>query len=158
MEDRTKAALDALGIPYERVEIDPDFSDTAAFCERYGYPLEQTLNTIIVVGKGESRTFAACVVSGTMKLDVNRTVRKLLGVRKASFASADAMRKLTGMQVGGVTAIGLPKSVPIYADERLVELDWVILGAGSRDAKIKLAPRACFDALGVQLVAGLGLD
>ena len=74
------------------------FSDTAAFCERYGYPLGQTLNTIIVVGKGRVRTFAACVVSGTMRLDVNHTVRKLLGVRKASFASADVMRELTGVR------------------------------------------------------------
>ncbi len=153
-----RTTLDALDIPYEVVEIDPAFSDTAAFCERYGYPLGQTLNTIIVVGKGRVRTFAACVVSGTMRLDVNHTVRKLLGVRKASFASADAMRELTGMQVGGVTAIGLPEGAPIYADERLVDLEWVILGAGSRDAKIKLAPRACFEALGARLVAGLGGD
>jgi len=34
----------------------------------------------------------------------------------------------------------------------------VIRGAGSRDAKIKLAPLACFEALGAQFVAGLGLD
>jgi len=43
------------------------------------------------------------------------------------------------MRVGGVTAIGLREGVPIYADERLFDLEWVIRGAGSRDAKIKLA-------------------
>ncbi len=68
------------------------------------------------------------------------------------------MWELTGMQVAGVTAIGLPESVPIYAGERRVDLEWVIRGAGTRDAKIKLAPLACFEALGAQFVAGVGLD
>ncbi len=154
MDGKVRAALEDLGIPYEVLEIDPAFSDTAAFCERYGYPLEQTCNTIIVLGKGETRKFAACVVAGATRLDVNKRVRKLLGVRKASFAPAELMREVTGMEVGGVTPIGLPEGMPLYVDERLTAHEWVILGAGSRDAKIKVPPRV-FSALGAQLVTGL---
>lgn len=32
----------------------------------------------------------------------------MLGVKKASFASRDETRDLTGMLIGGVTAFGLP--------------------------------------------------
>ena len=38
--------LEALGVPYEVVECDPDFADTARFCERYGYPMDASANAI----------------------------------------------------------------------------------------------------------------
>ena len=95
------------------LEIDPAFSDTEAFCERYGYPLEQTCNTIIVLWKGDTRRLPACVVAGATRLDVNKRVRKLQGVRKAWFAPATLMREVTEMEVGGVTPIGLPDGMPL---------------------------------------------
>jgi hypothetical protein len=36
--------LDALGLPYEAMPCDPDFADTAAFCERYGIAPEDVPN------------------------------------------------------------------------------------------------------------------
>ena len=46
--DSVLSALDDLGVDYEAMDIDPDFADTAAFCERYGVALEDSANTIIV--------------------------------------------------------------------------------------------------------------
>ena len=57
-----------------------------------------------------------------------------------SFATAEEMKELTGMEVGGVTVFALPGTLPIYVDERIMELDWVILGGGGRDIKIKTTP------------------
>ena len=88
-----------LGLPYEEIEIDPDLADTALFCERYGFPMKQSGNTIIVASKKEPKVFVACVVLATTRLDVNKRVRKLMGVSKASFASAEEMKLLTGMEV-----------------------------------------------------------
>ena len=155
MNEKVKTALEELDIPYELIEIDPAFSDTRPFCERYGYPLEQTCNTIIVATKRETTRLVACVVAGTMQLDVNKRVRKLVGARKASFAAAETMREATGMEVGGVTPIALPQGMPLYVDDRLTKHEWVIVGAGGRDAKIKISPRV-FSALGAQIVAELG--
>ena len=50
------------------------------------------------------------------RLDVNRVVRHRLGVRKASFASIDETRDLTGMLIGGVTVFGLPADLPVWID------------------------------------------
>jgi len=55
VEQKVFSALDNLGIPYEVIEINPDFADTAAFCKKYGYPLEQSCNTIIVASKKEPK-------------------------------------------------------------------------------------------------------
>ena len=98
-----------LGLPYEVIEIDPALADTALFCEHYGFPMQQSGNTIIVASKKEPKVFVACVVLATTMVDVNKRVRKLMGVSKASFASAEEMKKLTGMEVGGVTPFSLPK-------------------------------------------------
>src|SRR5438093_7785133 len=51
-----------------------------------------------------------------------------MGVSKASFASAEEMAALTGMQVGGVTRFSLPHGMPLYVDDRMIGLDWIILG------------------------------
>jgi prolyl-tRNA editing enzyme YbaK/EbsC (Cys-tRNA(Pro) deacylase) len=53
-------------------------------------------------------------------------------------------RELTGMAIGGVTVIALPKDLPIYVDEGLMEFDYVILGSGDRSAKIKISPEVFF--------------
>jgi prolyl-tRNA editing enzyme YbaK/EbsC (Cys-tRNA(Pro) deacylase) len=63
-----------------------------------------------------------------------------MGVRRLSFASADETAELTGMMIGGVTPFCLPDDLPVYVDSRIMELDYVILGGGSRSAKVKIGP------------------
>jgi prolyl-tRNA editing enzyme YbaK/EbsC (Cys-tRNA(Pro) deacylase) len=56
------------------------------------------------------------------------------------FASAELTKELTGQEIGGVTIFGLPPDLPIWVDSRVMDCDWVIVGAGSRSAKLKLDP------------------
>ena len=145
-----------LGLPYEVIEIDSDLADTAIFCENYGFPIEQSGNTIIIASKKEPKLFAACVVLATTKLDVNKCVRNLMGVSKASFASAEEMKELTGMEVGGVTPFSLPEEIKLYVDSRIMRLNWLILGGGGRDKKIKISPEV-FNKLGAEIIENLAL-
>ena len=155
-EQRVIDALDALGLPFERIRIDPAHADTAVFCAQYGYPPETSGNTIIVASKKEPKRFVACVVLATTQLDVNKRVRKLMGVSKASFASAEEMNALTGMEVGGVTPFALPADTPLYVDTRVMELETIILGGGGRGLKIEISPEV-FHRLGAEVVADLAM-
>jgi prolyl-tRNA editing enzyme YbaK/EbsC (Cys-tRNA(Pro) deacylase) len=146
-EQAVRVRLDSLGVEYEIVPCDPDLADTAAFCEHYGYALEHSANTILIVGKSDPRRYVACVVLASTRLDVNGAVRSKLGVRKASFADADTTRDITGMAIGGVTAVGLPAGLPIWVDARVMQRERIILGGGSRNCKI-LAPPTILTALG----------
>src|SRR5881409_2323292 len=137
-EEAVIGAIQKLGVLFEKIEIDPAFADTAAFCEKYGYPVDRSCNTIIVASKKEPKKYVACVALANTRLDVNKRVTKLMGVSKASFASAEEMMMLTGMRVGGVTPLALPPGLPLYVDERIMNLDWVILGGGGRRTKIKI--------------------
>ncbi len=152
---RARAALDASGELYEVIEVDPDLADTAAFSEHYGYPLEVSGNTIVVVTKRGERRFCACVVLANTRLDVNHAVRPLLETRKASFASAEETAELTGMLIGGVTPFGLPDGLPIYIDSRVMEIDSVIVGGGDRSTKLQVSPQALARLPNAEVVADL---
>ena len=145
-----------LGVLHEVIVIDPTFADTDAFCEKYGFPLEKSGNTIVVASKKEPKVYVACVVLAITRLDVNKRVRKLMGVSKASLASAEEMNALTGMEVGGVTPFSLPDGMPLYVDSRVMALEWVILGGGGRDRKLKITPEV-FHQLGAEIVEDLAL-
>jgi prolyl-tRNA editing enzyme YbaK/EbsC (Cys-tRNA(Pro) deacylase) len=149
--------LDKLGVEYEAMDIDPDFADTAAFCERYGVALEDSANTIIVVGKSDPRVYVACVVLATTKLDVNGAVRRRLGVKRASFASADETVELTGMMIGGVTPFALPAELPLWVDSRVMDRSTVVVGGGSRSLKVRLSPEVFRSMDGSEVVLDLAV-
>ena len=57
-EREVVARLEAAGAEYEMFEIDPEFADTAQFCEKYGFPPEKSGNTIVVASKRGLRSIA----------------------------------------------------------------------------------------------------
>lgn len=146
MERRVRDELDRLDVAHELIACDPDLADTAAFCAHYGYPMNQSANTIVVASKRPQGHHAACVVLSTTRLDVNKRVCGLLDVKKASFANPEATAELTGMLMGGVTPFGLPEGLAVYVDSRVMACEWVILGGGSRSLKVKIDP-AVFDKI-----------
>jgi len=154
---RTRGALERLGLAYEVMPCDPALADTAAFVEAYGVPPERSANTIVVASKGTEPVYAACVVLATTSLDVNRVVRREMGVRKASFAAAEPVRELTGMEIGGVTPFGLPDDLPVLVDARVMEPDWVILGGGNRSSKLRVAPSVLEALPAVRVIEGLAV-
>ncbi|TAJ99951.1 MAG: hypothetical protein EPO36_10240 [Chloroflexota bacterium] len=149
-----EAALEGLG-EHELFACDPALADTAAFCAAYGFALEDSANTIIVVGKSNPPVYAACVVLATHRLDVNHAVRDRLRTRKASFASPDETRELTGHEIGGVTAFGLPSGLPLLIDAAVMDRPRIVLGGGSRSWKV-IAPSSILLGLpGAEVVEGL---
>ncbi len=148
-------AAAATGQPFEVVTCDPDLADTAAFCEAYGYRLDESANAIVVVGKSEPRVYACCLVLASTRLDVNGAVRKRFGTRKASFASGDETIEITGMQIGGVTPYGLPAELPIWIDAAVMSCDQVIVGGGSRDRKLLVPPASLAALTNAEVVDGL---
>lgn len=145
--DAVVESLEATGQPYELVECDPELADTAAFCEAYDYAMDDSANAILVVGKSDERPMACCLVLASTRLDVNGAVRRRLGTRKASFASADeTIERSGGMMIGGVTPFGLPADLPVWIDARVMERSQLIVGGGSRDRKV-LCPPATVAAL-----------
>ena len=157
IEARVRAELARLGIAYETIVCRPDQADTAVFCEAFGIAPEASVNTIVVASKKEPRVYAACLVLATTRLDVNRAVRKELGVRKASFASLEETERVTGMLSGGVTPFALPSGLAVLIDGRIRGAGTVWLGGGSRSLKVGVAADALTRLPGARVVEGLAV-
>ncbi|MCU0504530.1 MAG: hypothetical protein MUE82_01955 [Chloroflexi bacterium] len=158
MHDAAREALEAALAgrgEHELFPCDPTLADTAAFCAAYGFAPADSANTILVAGKGTPPVHAACVVLATHRLDVNRAVRGRLGTRKASFASADETREVTGHEIGGVTVFGLPAGLPILVDAAVMERERIVLGGGSRSWKVIAPPAILLTIAGVEVIEGL---
>jgi prolyl-tRNA editing enzyme YbaK/EbsC (Cys-tRNA(Pro) deacylase) len=157
LDPAVAAAVAAAGIEAEILACAPDLADTAAFCAHYGHDPGGAANTIVVAAKTDPVRYAACVALATTKLDVNKKVCAVMGVKRASFASADQTLALTGMMIGGVTIPGLPADLPIYVNAAVMTKDRVIIGGGNRSSKLLLAPAELTKLPGVQVIDGLAV-
>ncbi|MGI9008932.1 MAG: YbaK/EbsC family protein [Streptosporangiaceae bacterium] len=146
-------ADDDLGV----AAIDPDLADTAAFCERYGVTGPESANCVVIAGRrdGEVR-YAACVVLATTRADVNGIARRMLDVRKASFAATDVAVAETSMEYGGITPVGLPAGWMVLIDAAVAAAPRVVIGSGLRRSKLALSGKALASLPGVATVADLG--
>src|SRR5664279_2641458 len=95
MRPMTEPTLDPLvqramlsnDVAYEVLPCDPNMADTAAFCAHYGFAIEQAANTILVASKKIAPPkYAACVLLGTTRLDVNKKVSDCLAVKRLSLS------------------------------------------------------------------------
>ena len=137
-------------------EIDPAAADTAAFCERYAVALDASANCVVVLGRrAERTTFAGCVVLATTRIDVNGMVRRRLDARKASFAPVEQAVAETGMEYGGITAVGLPAGWPVLVDDAVLAVPLVVIGSGLRRSKLILPGAALADLPRAEPARGL---
>jgi prolyl-tRNA editing enzyme YbaK/EbsC (Cys-tRNA(Pro) deacylase) len=137
------------------MDCDPSLADTAQFCEHYGIPLDRSANAIVLASKRPSGIYAMFLVLATTRLDANGHGRQLMDSRKISFASADVTSAVTGMEIGGVTPFGRPHDLPLFVDSAVLEAEWVIIGGGSRDMKVKVNPEVFARLQGTEVVGGL---
>jgi prolyl-tRNA editing enzyme YbaK/EbsC (Cys-tRNA(Pro) deacylase) len=154
------AVVDAITTSYNEeigvAEIDPNLSDTAAFCAHYEIPLERAANCVVLEAKrGEERYFAACVILASTRADINGVARKALDARRASFAPMDMAVSQTGMEYGAITPIGLPENWKILIDKAVADTESVIIGSGIRKSKLLLPGAILAKMPNVQVIEGL---
>ena len=155
--------LEQANADFEVWDCDPAMADTALFCEHYGVAAENSANTILVKSKAGEPRFAVCVLLAVHRLNVNHCVRKKLGVKKVSFASAEQTRGITGMEIGGVAPLALPQTtgadcsaaLPVWVDANVMKCDYIILGGGNRTSKLKVHPSVLHLVPGMEVVEGL---
>lgn len=138
--------------------IDPELADTAAFNEAYDRSPLAGANCVVVVGRreGEER-IAACLVRSDLRADVNRLVKRLLDVRKATFLSMERATAESAMEYGGITPLGLPKQWRLLVDPAVLDQPDVVIGSGVRRSKLLLPGRLLGELPGAEVVEGLAV-
>ena len=152
---RIQKFLESTKLAFEVMSCDPKLSDTAIFCKEYGINLNDSVNTIIIKTKTGKLKYVACALLASTRLDMNKIIKKKLEVRKVSFADALETTKLTGMEIGGVTPIELPVSLPLWIDSKIMTRNIIVLGGGNRSSKIKISPKIFNFTKNTEIVDGL---
>ena len=139
--------------------IDPQYADSAKFCEHYGVDPQEGANCVIAVAtRGENRTFAACLIPVSCRADLNNAARRALGARRVSFAPLDEVLRETGMEYGGITPIGLPESYPILIDSRIAAMERLVVGGGFRKSKLSVPGKILSELPNAVIVENLGKE
>ncbi|MBX2835607.1 MAG: hypothetical protein KTR35_02055 [Gammaproteobacteria bacterium] len=144
-------------LDFEALQCDPKLADTADFCKHYGFTPDMSANALLVGSKKGEPKFALCVVLANCRLDVNKAVRKKLEVKRLSFADPDTTKAMTGMELGGVTPIGVPTELPVWIDAAVMQLPKIILGGGNRQSKLLLPPDELLKLQNTETVAALAI-
>lgn len=152
---RIQRFLESTKLTFEVMGCDPTLSDTAIFCKEYRIDLNDSVNTIIIKTKTRESKYVACALLASTRLDMNKTIKKKLETRKVSFADALETTKLTGMEIGGVTPIELPASLPLWIDSKIMTRSIIVLGGGNRSSKIKISPKIFNFTENTEIVDGL---
>lgn len=142
--------LEQMGIAFEtrEYEVDPDDLAAESVAAKVGYPPEQVFKTLVV--QGDKHGYAVAVVPGNWELDP-KAMAKATGDRKVDLIPLKDVQPVTGYIRGGVTALGMKKTFPVWVDETMELWDEICVSAGMRGMQIVIAPQDYIRAVGAKV-------
>ena len=134
--------LDSKRVPYRITEYDPsgEFHTGEEAAALVGAPPEAVYKTLVVLRDAPQPGKPMMVmVAVALQLDL-KLLADALGEKRLRMATQKEAEKLTGMQVGGISALALQRpGFTILIDERAQTLERVHISAGARGMDIEVA-------------------
>ena len=150
---RAIAWLQQKKIPFDVIHYDHEEKGAAFAARSTGFPLEQTIKTLVTDLGG--KRFGLALLPGHEQLSLKK-LAKAFGVKKAAMASTPTAERLTGYHVGGISPFGLQQRLPAVMEETLQQWDDVMINAGQRGVMLKMAPGDIVKALGCRVTPLIG--
>ncbi len=136
--------LEGKKIPYETIPYPEHMRDAEEIAAVLGIPAGQVFKTLVVLPPGTSGRAAKpllLMIPADRQLDLKK-VAQLVGAKKVQMASHKEAEALTGLQVGGISALALlNKGFGVYLDATAAAFEHILVSAGQRglDVKLKVA-------------------
>lgn len=151
--------LDAKRIPYTTTVYDVagEFHTAEEAAAILSVPLSAMYKTLVVLRDttAKARPLIVMVASDT-ELDL-KLLAASLGEKKLRMASQKEAERLAGMQVGGISVLGLRGTgFDVLIDERARELETIHISAGERGIEIALRTADLVAVSGARYVAASG--
>ncbi len=144
--------LEQRGIPHTVVEFPDGIRSAAAVAEATGLAEREVFKTLVVQSEKTGGQSMLVLVPADAELDF-KLLAAQLGVKKLHMASHRDAERLTGLRVGGVSALALPlKSWPVLLDESSEELEEILVSAGARGFDVRLAVADLVELTGARMV------
>jgi Cys-tRNA(Pro)/Cys-tRNA(Cys) deacylase len=132
---RGTAALDRLGIAYERHPYQHLVKGAAFAAEALGIEPARLAKTLVVAVDGDP---VLVLVPGDRELAL-KALARIAGGRSAGLVETRDAERLTGYRVGGISPFGARRALPVYAERSYLEHERVALNGGARGLIIELA-------------------
>jgi Cys-tRNA(Pro)/Cys-tRNA(Cys) deacylase len=144
--------LEEQGVSYE-VVVFPDTIHDALEVARYaGLPPEMVYKTLVVEAEDTNSKPFLFLVAATRTLNLKKAARAV-GARKLRMARHVDAERLTGLKVGGISALALlNKGFAVYLDEWAILLDEIVVSAGERGLNLRLRVDDLIRVTSAQLV------
>lgn len=141
-------ALEEKGIPYEaRSQARKQFT-AQGVADDLGVPVAWVVKAMIV--QRANGAFALFVIPGDAHLSLKK-VAAVLGDKGAVLAQQRDVERVTGFQVGAVSVLGYRRDdIPAYLDQRVLDLERVIISSGRPDLGLELVPEDLRRAMGAE--------
>src|SRR5690606_35901694 len=120
----------------------PDaFHDATEVAEMLGVPVDVVYKTLVVESAGSSKPCLA-LIAADRSLDLKR-LAAVMGAKKVAMAAHKDAERLTGLKVGGISALALThKNWPVYLDQLALEHEHILVSAGQRGMQLRVPTAA----------------
>jgi Cys-tRNA(Pro)/Cys-tRNA(Cys) deacylase len=141
MTEKTQAmrALEGKRIAYEVLAYPDDQRDAEEIALILDLPPAEVFKTLVVLPPEPGKKPLLVMIPADTQLDLKR-LAAAAGAKKLKMATHREAEQLTGLQVGGISAIALlNKGFAVYIDESARTAARVCISAGKRGLQIRLA-------------------
>jgi Cys-tRNA(Pro)/Cys-tRNA(Cys) deacylase len=135
-------ALESRGIAYTAVEYDASraFHSADEAATLLGVPAETVFKTLVVLPEIAGARTLLVVAPSTRDIDL-KAVARATGHKRLRMASQKEAERLTGLQVGGISALALlERRFDVLLDASARSLPLIHVSAGQRGVDVSLAP------------------
>ncbi len=124
-------------IPYETLEYPDTIHDAEEVADALGIPYFMVYKTLVVQPEGTEKP-ALVMLASERRLDLKKFAQAA-GHKKVRMAAHKDAERLTGLKVGGISALALTaKNWPVYLDNRATELEHIVMSAGQRGTQLRV--------------------
>ena len=150
MKTNAMRGLDAREVSYEVVSFSPDIHSAAGVAKAVGLPAHQVYKTLVVL-RDRGRPMLV-MIAGDREMDLRR-VAQAVGAKKVRMAQHRQAEALTGLQVGGISALALfNRSFDVFIDRRVTEQSHVLVSAGKRGINLRVAVSDLMRVTGARVI------
>ena len=143
--------LEANSIAYQVHHYDKAIRDARQVAEAVGFSADEVYKTLVAAAPGAKKPVLVMLPSNTT-LNLKR-LAKALGAKKAALAAHADAERLTGLQVGGISALALMrKNWDAFLDRRAEAQEHIVISAGQRGVQLRVETGALIKLLGCKLV------
>lgn len=141
-------------IPYEVLEYPSEIRDAEEVAEALGVPYATVFKTLVVqaVDNPKQTKPYLVLIPSEMHLDLKR-MALAAGTKKVKMAAHKDAEALTGLQVGGISALALTqKNWQVFLDQSAASLQHVVISAGQRGLQLRVPVTPLLAVLRARLV------